>query len=302
MLTRKMLKNSFIVLCFVPLLSLGQLSFFEQDTVPNKKRIIGSSIGVGATWGGSIAALASVWYKDSWGDGFQFFNDGKEWLQMDKVGHAYAGYHIQRNVAELYRWSGLSRTKSTLLGGVVSFGYLATFEILDGFSEDWGFSMWDIAANTAGVFLYSAQELLWEEQKIGFKFLATPSPYAKYRPALLGSNFAERLLKDYNGQTYWLNFTPRAFFASSFPNWLSFSFGYSIQEKLHGFEDEFTVTFEGEDLSFSAYREYMFSLDIDFQRIQTDRPVLKTVFSLLNHVKVPVPAVVYSRNGWRVGY
>jgi hypothetical protein len=297
-----MLRYFFIVLCFLPLLTIGQLPFFEQDSVPNKSRIIGSSIGIGAAWGGSIATLASVWYKDSWGDGFQFFNDGKEWLQMDKIGHAYAGYQIQRNVADLFRWSGFSRTKSTILGGAVSFGYLASFEVLDGFSDDWGFSIWDIAANTAGVLLYSAQELLWEEQRIGFKFLATPSPFAKYRPALLGSNFAERLLKDYNGQTYWLNFTPGAFFESNFPNWLSFSVGYSIQEKLHGFKDEFTVVFEGKDLSFSAYREYMFSLDIDFQRIKTDRPVLKMVFSLLNHVKVPIPAVSYSKHGFRVGY
>lgn len=298
------LLTRFIVVVFLlfTLTAHGQIGFFESDSVPNKNRLIGSSIGVATGWGGSIAALASVWYKDSWGDGFQFFDDGAEWLQMDKVGHAYTGYHLQRNVTELYKWSGLNNRKSLLIGGAVSFGYLATFEMLDGFSNEWGFSMWDLAGNSAGIALYTAQELIWEEQRISFKFLGLPSPYAKYRPEVLGNNFSERLLKDYNGQTYWLNFTPSYFFESPLPKWLSFSFGYSIQEKLHGFDDVYKVLYENEAVSFNAYREALFSLDIDFQKIETNKPWLRTIFSLLNHVKVPIPALAYSERGWRVGY
>lgn len=282
--------------------SIGQIQFFEKDTSLNKNRVVGSSIGVGSFWTGSIAGLASVWYSDSWGNGFRFFNDGREWLQMDKVGHAWAGYHIQRNITELYNWSGIEPKKSLLIGGAISFGYLASFEILDGFSDDWGFSVWDIASNAAGVALYSAQDLLWNEQRVTFKFLGIPSNYAQYRPEVLGSTFAEQLLKDYNGQTYWLNFTPSYYFESALPKWLSFSFGYSIQEKVNGFENKYDIDFNGENISFLAYREALFSLDIDFQQIKTNKAWLKTLFSALNHVKVPIPAIAYSKNGWRLGY
>jgi uncharacterized protein YfiM (DUF2279 family) len=295
-------KISIVIVFFHSFFIHGQIQFFEKDTNPNKKRIVGSSIGVGSFWTGSIAGLANVWYSESWGDEFRFFNDGEEWLQMDKVGHAWSGYHLQRNVTELYRWSGLSPKNSLLIGGAASLGYLASFEVLDGFSDGWGFSAWDIAGNAAGVVLYSAQDLLWKEQRISFKFFGLPSNYAQYRPETLGHGFAEQLLKDYNGQTYWLNFTPSYFFESALPKWLSFSFGYSIQEKLNGFDNQFSITSNGEELTFNAYRELMFSFDIDFQRIKTNKAWLKTLFSALNHVKVPIPALALSKNGWRVGY
>ena len=38
------------------------------------------------------------------------------------------------------------------------------------------------------------------------------SPYAKYYPAELGKTFLSRMLKDYNGQTYWLSFNIGFFF------------------------------------------------------------------------------------------
>lgn len=290
------LMHIFIVLsfCFV---GWGQVSFFESDTSYNKQRTLGVSIGVGAGWAGSIGGLAAVWYKDSWGDGFKFFNDADEWLQMDKVGHAYTGYHLTRNINNLYLWAGNDRKTSLIIGSAVSMGYLATFEILDGFSSDWGFSWWDIAANTGGVAWYAAQELIWNEQRLKLKFSASPSPYAQYRPNTLGSTFSERLLKDYNGQTYWLNIAPRQFAKNWewLPKWFSFSVGYSVTEKLHGFDNSYTVSdpILGQQ-TFYAKRQFLFSLDIDLEAIPAKKPWVKTLFSMLNHIKIPFPTLEYS--------
>ena len=293
----KVFKTIFILaITFYCINVSAQNVFFEKDSIPNKKRTLATSISIGTIWAGSITGLAAVWYKDSWGDGFHFFDDGLEWLQMDKFGHAYTGYHLQRNVFNAYNWSGQPRSRSLWLGAALSFGYLANFEILDGFSKDWGFSMWDLFANFSGVAMFTGQELLWEEQKIGFKFSASPSPYAQYRPEALGASFSERLLKDYNGQTYWLNFTPNNFFDTPLPDWLSFSFGYSINEKLHGFENHFVVNHENNLLEFNAYRQYLFSLDVDFEKIKTNKPWLRSIFKALNHVKVPFPALELSKN------
>ena len=39
--------------------------------------------------------------------------------------------------------------------------FQASFEVLDGYSAKWGFSIPDIAFNTVGAGLYTSQELLW---------------------------------------------------------------------------------------------------------------------------------------------
>lgn len=272
----------------------------NDSTQFNRKRTIYSSIGVGTAWSGSMVGLASLWYQDSWGNGFRFFNDGNEWLQMDKVGHAYTGYHIQRNMHNLYQWAGWNQRQSLLISGLISTGYLTTLEIFDGFSDDWGFSWWDMAANVAGVGLFTTQELLWEEQYVKFKFSSSPSPYAKYRPETLGDSYASRMLKDYNGQTYWLSFHPTLKKDNFLPKWINLSIGYSIAEKLHGTENTFTTTYNNQIKHFHAYRQYFLSLDIDFEAIPTNKKWLKTTFQLLNHVKIPFPALEYAQQQFRL--
>ncbi len=275
-------------------------SFWESDTTANRVRTIGTSVTVATGWSGSMMALSQVWYKDSWTGGFRFFNDGKEWLQMDKFGHAYTANHITRNVFNAYRWSGQSRNKSLWLGGLVGFGYLANLEVFDGLSEDWGFSWWDMAANTAGVGWFIGQELLWQEQRVLFKFSASLSPYAKYRPEVLGSSFSERILKDYNGQTYWFSASPSTFIENiPLPPWLAFSIGYSIDGKLHGMDDMYEVNVNGATRTYYAERQLLFSLDIDFERIQTNNSFLKAMFKALNHLKVPFPTLLVSPSSTR---
>ena len=276
----------------------SQVRFFERDTSINKSRVIGTSAAVSVFWAGSIIALKEVWYKDSWTGDFHTFNDAKQWMQMDKAGHIFAGSFITDNVYHAYRWSGVNKRTSLLLGASAGFGYLASFETLDGFSDEWGFSWSDLTANTIGVSWFAAQELLWDEQRVKLKFSAHLTSYAKYRPNVLGSTFSERLLKDYNGQTYWLSINPSMFMSSStrFPKWLSIGVGYSVDEKLKGVENTFYYADSESNEVFNARRQYLLSLDVDLTRIPVKKPWLKTLFKTLNHIKLPFPAVGFSQN------
>jgi len=291
------------ILVFVSGFSLAQRGhFFEPVDTLHTKRTLGLSIGLGASSVGSLVGLGTFWYNNLGSNGFKFRDDARQWLQMDKVGHSFSGYFIANTVHQSYRWAGLDENKSLLIGSAVGFGYLLSFEVLDGLSEDWGFSWSDIAANTAGVGLFFVQQKIWKEQRIRMKFSSSPSSYATYRPEVLGSNFSERLFKDYNGQTYWLSVNPHSFLAdnSRFPTWLNVAFGYSIEERIFGSQNTAILNIDGMERTFTSRRQYLFSLDIDLQKIPVKKPWLKTLFHTLNHIKIPFPALEYSNTGFKL--
>lgn len=271
-------------------------SFFEADTTFNKGRTIGISSALGSTWVGATIAIQSVWYNEYWDNQFHFFDDSKEWLGMDKAGHAYTANSIIKNTTSLYRWAGCSREHSLILGSSIALGYMSTIEILDGFSKKWGFSWSDMLANSSGILWYVWQDLLWEDQKIKMKFSAHLTPYAQYRPEALGETFSERILKDYNGQTYWLTIAPASFTSqpTKFPKWLGFSLGYSIDSKLNGHNNTYIIYgADGSTTTFNAKSMYLFSLDIDFENIPSKRAWLRSILKVVNHVKVPFPTLSF---------
>ncbi len=265
--------------------------FFNRAPHLNKKRVIGVSSSVGSVWAGSMIGLQTIWYKDATPNQFQVIDDSKNWLQMDKAGHVYTAYQINRLTSDLYQWSGVNSRTSTWIGFGVAMGYQTTLEILDGFSGTWGWSWGDIAANTIGAATYTAQQLAWKEQRILPKFSYSPTAFAAVRPEVLGSNFQESLLKDYNGQTYWLSFSPGSFFPSSgIPKWACVSFGYSANEKLVGSEAIYTDIATG--ITYYEQREFLFSLDIDFSQFDIKRPWLKTIVKQFNYLKIPFPTLL----------
>jgi hypothetical protein len=258
-------------------------SFWRDSDSTNKSRILGSSLIMGTIYAGSITYLQQVWYKESYQKNFHFFNDGKNWLQMDKVGHGYTSYYLSEKIARTYRWSGLSINESNLIGMSLGISYLTTLEILDGFSKDWGFSLWDMGANITGSALFIGQEYAFSKQIFIPKFSFHRTKFAELRPAVLGSNFTEQLLKDYNGQTYWLSFSPGNLGWKSFPKWLCLSFGYSIDEKLVGNSEIYQ--------NYYAKREYLFSLDLNLNELEVKNEFLKKVLRQFNMIKVPFPAI-----------
>lgn len=274
--------------------------------IPNykKRKIILASTSAIATVG-SLVYLNQAWYKDYNTGKFHFFNDNAEWLQMDKAGHVYSNYQLSRLMMNAFSWAGFNKKQKLFIGGTMGLAYMTAIEIMDGFSDGWGFSGGDMLANVMGTSIAIGQEAAWTQQRIQLKFSFSPSGLAQYNPTLLGKNLSTQILKDYNGQTYWLSINPSSFIkkeGSKFPRWLNIAFGYSAYGMLGGRYNNFTVQdADGNVLKFDRERRYYFSVDIDLTRIQTRSKFLKALFSAVNIVKIPAPALELNSKGLR-GY
>ena len=202
------LKPKFFSQILILLLILIQTAFAQQEVENdsiNKKRlntVIYTSAGL---YVGAMSVLYLGWYKDESPTSFHFINDSKYWLQVDKVGHATTAYTISNYGFWTLRWSGVNNNRATWYGALMGFGAMTVIEILDGFSPEYGASWYDITANALGTGLFVSQQLLWEEQRFRLKFSYHPTDYAQCNPSQLGSTTPERMLKDYNGHTYWLS-------------------------------------------------------------------------------------------------
>ena len=150
---------------------------------------------------------------------------------MDKVGHATTAYNVAAIQSDLMRWGGVKPGTAAVIGTLTGLGFLTMIEIMDGHSVKWGFSKGDMLANLAGSILFEGQQLMWGQQRISLKYSFHHTLFAKYYPQELGSNLAQQMLKDYNGQTYWLSVNVGTFLPgnSSFPKWLNLSAGYGAE-------------------------------------------------------------------------
>jgi len=289
-----MKKRYFLVfLVLLTLLKANAQGFLNNADTLNKSRVIGVTSTGATLWVGSIIALNSVWYSDFDKSPFHFFNDSYEWGQMDKLGHAYSAFHTTTLMSDFYQWSGVSQKKSALIGALYGFGYLTTFEFLDAYNSAWGFSLTDVGFNFIGTALSTTQTYIWNERLFNLKFSVHNSGLADYRPNVLGNDFATRTLKDYNGQTYWLSFNPFDWGKndSKIPAWINLSLGYGINNQLIGDGGTYIVTNGSQQFSFTPYRQYFLSLDIDFEKINTDSRFLQILFRGLNHLKIPFPTL-----------
>jgi hypothetical protein len=170
---------------------------------------------------------------------------------------------------------------------------------LDGFSSEWGFSFADLGANAAGSLMYIAQGLGWDEQRITLKYSFMQSDYSQYRPNVLGKNLTENLLKDYNGQTYWLSVNLSSFMKEDtrLPKWLNVAVGYGADGMTGGDFNPPYIDHDGNQIYFDRYRQYYLSLDVDLTRIKTKSKVLKTFFNTIGFIKIPAPALEFSEKG-----
>jgi hypothetical protein len=243
---------------------------------------------------GSMTGLYLMWYKDYPQSSFHFFDDNREWLQMDKVGHATTSYYLSQVGFSACRWAGLSSKKATWWGGATGFTYLTIIEILDGFSSEWGFSTGDLIANTSGSLLFTGQQLLWDEQRIMMKYSHHSTMESSLRPDLLGSNASERWLKNYNGSTFWLSANVSSFLSktSKFPKWLNIAVGYGASGMLGGNSNP--NTYNGNSLpTLERRRQWYLSLDIDLRKINTRFKTLNNVIHMFNFIKIPMPTIEF---------
>lgn len=283
-------------------------SSFSYKPERNKKKqelMLGGHIVV---YSGITAGLYSSWYKDHPFGKFRFVNDNKQWLQVDKAGHAWSGYIQGKMGIAVLRWAGVPDKKVIWIGGLTGFAYQNLVEIADGLSAPWGFSWGDYAADIAGSSLLISQELGWKEQRILYKLSLHKKHYpdkilSERANEIYGSSLPGRLLDDYNAQTYWLSLNLKSFFKNSkLPPWLNIAAGYGAEGMFGKLDNKWTgadgIEYNRTDIK--RYRQFYISPDIDFSRIKTKSKLLKTGFFILNSFKLPAPALEFSNGRTRV--
>jgi hypothetical protein len=175
---------------------------------------------------------------------------------------------------------------------------LTSIEIMDGFSEQWGFSTGDMIANTAGTALFIGQQLGWHEQKFVLKYSFHSSPYAQYNPDLLGSTTLQNMVKDYNGQTYWLsaNISSLGLQHTRFPKWLNIAAGYGAEGMTGATNNPSEI--DGVPVPYSErYRQFYIAPDIDLSRIPVKSKTLKLILNTIGFLKIPMPTIEFNKNG-----
>lgn len=143
---------------------------------------------------------ATAWWSDSSTE-FKIRHEG--WFDADtpnggadKLGHGYSFYVSTRLLKKGFEWAGHGSKQAAQLAGLSSAALSVGVEIMDGFTDKYGFSTEDMIMNLSGigmgVFLESYPQ--WDEL-FDFRLKYWPSSDARelkeYDP-----------LADYSGQTY----------------------------------------------------------------------------------------------------
>ncbi len=271
----------------------SQYSTSYPDTL--HKRLLLTTIGIetGAYIGG-LSFLSFIWYKDRPKVPFHYYNDWQGYLQMDKCGHAYAAYYESSLAYHALRKAGVSKKKALIYGGPAGLVFQTPIEVFDGLNEGWGFSWTDMAANTFGAMLFTAQEAFWDNQIVRMKFSYSPSLYREGHP-YLGETHLESFFLDYNAHTYWLSGNLKKLTGmQKVPDWLNVAVGYSANGMIKEFYNP--AFYHGNPIpNYERHRQYLLSLDMDLSKIKTKKRWLRAVFTALNLIKIPFPALEYNQ-------
>lgn len=215
--------------------------------------------------------MTDAWWRE--GAAFHWKNDWDDVLQMDKAGHATAGYMMSYGLGEALMATGVSYDVATVAGGLLGFAYQTYVELEDGYAENWGFSPSDMGANAFGAGLYLAQGWVPALQNFTPKYLYVPPSWID------APRLSTTWIDNYNSSTFWLsanvhNLLP-ASLRDGWPVWLDLAVGYG-------------VTIDDRERT----RHLLLALDYDLVRIlPSGGHVWNWLRQSLNFVKLPAPAL-----------
>ncbi len=301
---------------FIGIIRASTDRHFIQDTL-NPLRLKAGISALGVGYSGSTIGLYKSWYAPYHTGDFHFYNDWGEWKNIDKAGHIFSAYFQAELLYRGARWVGLKKSQASIYSGGIALLFMSTIEVMDGFSDGWGFSLPDMGANLLGVGLFVGQEYVWEEQFFRMKWSASPSKVEPYyaignkgtsipldirRQMLFGKTLSERLLKDYNGTHVWLSCSmPKAITETGYwPEWLTLALGVGAGNLYGGYENSWVKDGERFVLpktQFPRYTSIYLSPDINWLKVPAKNNWLKSVFVLLNVFKLPAPTVEYRTTG-----
>ncbi len=259
-----------------------------------------ATVGAGGAvvhWAG-FTYFDRAWYQGEKQESIRWLRDwsGDTYLHLDKGGHFIGGMFLSRNVGDAFRWSGLGANAAAGLGAVVSWAVLCEVEMRDAYYADWGFSIPDFLANTAGASIPLVHTLWPRTQAVGFKLSYWPSSqyrnYDRRRAADLPST--RYAIDDYEGMTVWLTLAVEpmlpARLQSSWPDWLGFAVGFGTKG-MHGAN----VKSRGREREYpdlpSAHPEFLLSLDYDARQLPAGGWLWEHFKQQLIWLRLPAPAV-----------
>lgn len=240
-----------------------------------------------------------AWYQGQKLDHIRWIRDwdGDTYLNLDKGGHFMGGLFMAQTLTDGYAWTGFRPRLAALLGTLTSWAALLEIEMRDAHFDQWGFSIPDFAANTAGASVPLMYTLWPASQAVGFKF--------SYYPSRLYLERAERrlppqrphtnhLIDDYEGMAFWATLAVDRFLPARaravWPDFLGLAVGYGATG-LHGSN----AKSKGREKHYKdlpdARGEVFVGLDCDPRLLPGQGRLWRYLKTQLNWIHIPAPAV-----------
>lgn len=278
-----------------------KISFFKNETTFNKARFYGVASTSLLALAGTYIYMKNAWWKDQkvsfhfdGGPGlkdiFTLGRDAKYAKSLDKLGHFYGGRIGGDLFSQAVRWSGKTDKQSYLWGGIFGTAVEFFIEIKDGYSPNWGFSVYDFMTGSLGSFYpyFQSRSKFLNALDCKFSYFRTDDYYFKSikRPS-------SAFIDDYMNQTYWFTFNPKRFKPQSkWPKWLGISIGIGVDNKLN---DYYTGIITDYSVLGKGGYEFFIAPDIDFTGLFPQKPFWQRVAKMLNYIKFPAPTIRLSK-------
>lgn len=251
---------------------------------------------VGSIFAASVIALhihqQNAWWSGQRGN-FHFVEDWQSALQVDKLGHSFGSYLMSYGTSEALMTTGFSKSDANLYGALIGLCYQTYVETEDGFATEWGFSPSDWYADAFGAMFFLAQNYVPYLQNFTPKWQFVPSEWTN-KPII---NRPRTFIDDYNSSTFWwsvdvYNILPKESKKYWFP-WLNVAIGY-------GGDAIDTAPDPNQPPDQLGIRRYILGLDLNLVRLLPDgTPFWNWFRQSLNYIKLPSPAVEFSKTGTR---
>lgn len=242
-------------------------------------RLAGIITGVSGTTIGIFVYFQNVWWA---GESARFqFDKGSDMiyaLGMDKAGHFWSSKLTSDLFSDMLKWSGVPERKALWYGAGYGILTTALVEIKDGFAPYWGFSMGDMAANTAGALFPVVQAYVPVMQNFQVKWsydFMNPSYYKT-----LDNNGDKPFMDDYERHNYWLSANVHGLLPLQlkpyWPKFLNIAVGLSA-DRLNG---------KG-----AGNHQVHLALDYDLTKLPIRSKTWKRAMHYLNHLHFPAPTI-----------
>ena len=256
--------------------------------------------------GGSAVAFRYIgfryidraWYQGQKTDRMRWLNDwgGQTYVNFDKAGHFMGGLFMSQSLNSAYAWAGFDPRSAALMGTLTSWAALLEIEMRDAYFDQWGFSIPDFVANTAGASLPLLHALFPRTRAIGFKFSYFPSVLYLETEKRKHDNrpHIDHIIDDYEGMTVWMTIEMEKLLPARatalWPDDLGLSLGYGVKG-LHGSNVKSRGRFKRYPNLPDAQPEILLGLHYDTRRLPGQSRFARLFKKQLNWIHFPTPAV-----------